>query len=436
MDIKVPALGENITTADVTKVMVKAGDTIAVDQAIIELETGKATIEVPATAAGVVSALLMKVGDKVKSGQPILTLAGEEVRDRKSEVSSQKAEVSAPVVSTVAAASASSTINHPPSTILPPQVAQPAPTGSKVPVAAAPTVRQLARELGVDIHDVKGSGTGGRIMEEDVKAHAKKLIITAASPAAVTALGLPQITLPDFSQWGEITREPMSTVRRVTAAHLSAAWLTIPHVTQHDRAEITELESLRKRFIERAEKVGAKLTMTAILLKVVAAALKVFPKFNASLDMANQEIVFKKYIHLGVAVDTERGLLVPVIRDVDKKNIIQLALELNQLGTKARAGKIGPDALTGGTFTVTNLGGIGGSFFTPIINAPEVAVLGVGRAQMEPCIHGKDALCAPRLMLPLSLSYDHRLIDGADGARFLRWIIEAIEEPLLISLEG
>jgi pyruvate dehydrogenase E2 component (dihydrolipoamide acetyltransferase) len=300
-------------------------------------------------------------------------------------------------------------------------------------------VRQLARELGVEIREVKGSGTGGRILEEDVKAHAKKLITTAASaprPSPPDTLGLPQIALPDFALWGEITREPMSTIRRVTAAHLSAAWLTIPHVTQHDRAEITELENLRKRFAERAEKVGAKLTMTAILLKVIAAALKVFPKFNASLDMAKQEIVFKKYIHLGVAVDTERGLLVPVIRDVDKKNIIQLALELNQLGAKARAGKIGPADLTGGTFTITNLGGIGGSFFTPIINAPEVAILGVGRAQKEPCIHHKDQLCSPRLMLPLSLSYDHRLIDGADGARFIRWIIEAIEEPLLISLEG
>jgi pyruvate dehydrogenase E2 component (dihydrolipoamide acetyltransferase) len=433
MNIQVPALGENITTADVTKVLVKAGDIIAVDQPLIELETGKATIEVPATTAGKVVQLLVKVGDKVKSGQPILALEGgaapqAEVRDQESGVGAQNA-------ATVAATVATTPLSTPVAAPLPPQVAQPVPTGSKVPVAAAPSVRQLARELGVDIHDVKGSGTGGRILEEDVKAHAKKLIMTAA-PATTTTVGLPHITLPDFAQWGEITHEPMSTIRRVTAAHLSAAWLTIPHVTQHDRAEITELENLRKRFAERAEKVGAKLTMTAILLKVIAAALKVFPKFNASLDMAQQAIIFKKYIHLGVAVDTERGLLVPVIRDVDKKNIIQLALELNQLGAKARAGKIGPSELSGGTFTVTNLGGIGGSFFTPIINAPEVAILGVGRAQKEPCIHGKDQLCSPRLMLPLSLSYDHRLIDGADGARFLRWIVEAIEEPLLISLEG
>ena len=463
MEIKVPALGENITTADVVRVLVKVGDTLAVDQAIVELETGKATIEVPTTDAGVVAQVLMKVGDKVKSGQVILTLAGTEVSGQKTEVSGQKAvanEVSGQqsvVIGKKEEVSAAAVLSIPPSTPetlpsssaprpsplvpspLPPQVAQPAAKPTAVPVAAAPTVRQLARELGVDIHQVPGTGTGGRISEDDVKAYAKKLILTP--PAAATRPStpdtfFPQTALPDFAQWGEVTHEQMSTIRRVTAAHMTMAWMTIPHVTQHDRAEITELEVLRKRFAERAEKAGAKLTMTAILLKVVAAALKVFPKFNSSVDMAKQEIVFKKYIHLGVAVDTERGLLVPVIRNVDKKNIIQLAQEMTQLAQKARTGKIGPGDLGGGTFTVTNLGGIGGSFFTPIINAPEVAILGVGRAQMEPCIHGKDALCSPRLMLPLSLSYDHRLIDGADGARFLRWIVEAIEEPLLISLEG
>jgi pyruvate dehydrogenase E2 component (dihydrolipoamide acetyltransferase) len=437
MDIKVPALGENITSADVTRVLVKVGDTIAVDQAIVELETGKATIEVPTTDAGVVAQVLVKVGDKVKSGQALLTLAGTAISGQKSEVSAP----ARPTVVAVAAVTPPSTPDTRPSSLdtpLHPQVAQPAPTPAAVPVAAAPTVRQLARELGVDIHRVPGTGAGGRISEDDVKVYAKKLITTppATAPAAPTVSGLPQMALPDFAQWGEVTHEAMSTIRRVTAAHMTMAWLTIPHVTQHDRAEVTELEVLRKRFAERAEKAGAKLTMTAILLKVVAAALKVFPKFNSSVDMAKQEIVFKKYIHLGVAVDTERGLLVPVIRDVDKKNIIQLALEMTKLAQKARAGKIGPGDLGGGTFTVTNLGGIGGSFFTPIINAPEVAILGVGRAQMEPCIHGKEALCSPRLMLPLSLSYDHRLIDGADGARFLRWIVEAIEEPLLISLEG
>ncbi|TAN36261.1 MAG: branched-chain alpha-keto acid dehydrogenase subunit E2 [Verrucomicrobia bacterium] len=433
MDITVPVLGENITAADVTKVLVKAGDTVAVDQPLIELETGKATIEVPATAAGKVAQVLVKAGDKVGIGQVILTLEGavkkEAGKRQKAESSEQRAAVSAPPPSVPHAAPRKTTA--PPA----PQIAQPAPTGPHVPVAAAPSVRQLARELGVDIHQVQGTDPGGRISEADVKAYAKKLITTAPVPV-VAGAGLPQIALPDFAQWGAIAREPMSTVRRITAAHMAAAWLTIPHVTQHDRAEITELENLRKRFADRAEKLGTKLTMTAILLKVIAAALKVFPKFNASLDLAKQEIVFKKYIHLGVAVDTERGLLVPVIRDVDKKNIIQLAVELGQLAQKARAGKIPPADLVGGTFTVTNLGGIGGSFFTPIINAPEVAILGIGRAQMEPCIQKKDQICTPRLMLPLSLSYDHRLIDGADGARFLRWIVEAIEEPLLISLEG
>ena len=446
MEIKVPELGENIAAADVTKVLVKAGDQVAAEQSIVELETGKATMEVPSPVAGKVAHVLVQAGDKVKIGQVLIALEGAGPQAEVSSKSSPQA-----VLATATAASPSP-ISQPPATMAAaarsptseaavpaPQIAHPMPVGNKTPVAAAPSVRQFSRELGVDIHQVTGSEPGGRISIEDVKAHAKKLITTAS--AAVTRSAsldslLPYIALPDFALWGAITREPMSTIRRVTAQHLAAAWATIPHVTQHDRAEITELEALRKRFAERAEKAGAKLTMTAILLKVVAAALKVFPKFNASLDMAKQEIVFKKYIHLGVAVDTERGLLVPVIRDVDKKNIIQLALEMSQLAGRARTGKIGPADLAGGTFTLTNLGGIGGSFFTPIINAPEVAVLGIGRAQMEPCIHGKDQFCAPRLMLPLSLSYDHRLIDGADGARFMRWIVEAIEEPLLISLEG
>jgi pyruvate dehydrogenase E2 component (dihydrolipoamide acetyltransferase) len=217
---------------------------------------------------------------------------------------------------------------------------------------------------------------------------------------------------------------------------MALAWTTIPHVTQFDWANITDLEERRNKLAPKAEKAGAKLTVTAILIKIVASALKVFPKFNASIDLAKNEIVLKKYYHVGLAVDTERGLLVPVIRDIDKKNIIQIAAEITQQAEKARSGKVALDDLQGGTFTVTNLGGIGGTHFTPIINFPEVAILGVGRARLEPTFQGKDGCCQPRLMLPLSLSYDHRLIDGADGARFLRWIVEAIEEPLLIPLEG
>jgi pyruvate dehydrogenase E2 component (dihydrolipoamide acetyltransferase) len=217
---------------------------------------------------------------------------------------------------------------------------------------------------------------------------------------------------------------------------MGLAWAQIPHVTQFDLADITDLEERRKKLADRAEKAGGKLTVTAMLIKIIAAALKVFPKFNASVNSAAGEIIFKKFYHVGVAVDTERGLLVPVIRDADRKNIIQIAAELSRLADKARSGKIGLEDLQGGTFTITNLGGIGGTHFTPIVNYPEVAILGIGRARREPAFADKDGCCKPRLMLPLSLSYDHRLIDGADGARFLRWIVEAIEEPLLIPLEG
>ena len=293
-------------------------------------------------------------------------------------------------------------------------------------------MRQLAREIGVNIAQVPGTGPGARISIEDVKKYAKQLLMTRP---AVTG-SAPGVELPDFSKWGSVTREPMSNVRRKTAERMTLAWTTIPHVTQFDWANITDLDERRKKLAPKVEKAGAKLTVTAILIKIVAASLKVFPKFNASLDLATNEIVLKKYYHIGVAVDTERGLLVPVIRDVDRKNIIQIAVELSQQAEKARSGKMALEDLQGGSFTVTNLGGIGGTHFTPIIHFPEVAILGVGRARLEPSFQGKDGCCQPRLMLPLSLSYDHRLIDGADGARFLRWMVEAIEEPLLIPLEG
>ena len=240
--------------------------------------------------------------------------------------------------------------------------------------------------------------------------------------------------LPDFAKWGKIERVSMRGVRRKTAEHLAESWNTIPHVTQHDRADITELEQLRARFAPKAEQAGGKMTVTAIALKVCAAALKVFPQFNASIDMEKEEIVYKQYIHIGVAADTDRGLLVPVIRDVDKKNIVELAVELSQLSQKARDKKITLADMEGGTFTITNLGGIGGTAFTPIVNHPEVAILGLSRSRMEPeWIGGKFE---PRLILPLSLSYDHRLIDGADAARFLRWVAEAFEQPFLLSVQG
>jgi len=313
-----------------------------------------------------------------------------------------------------------------------PPVEAPAQRASRIPAAASPSVRRLAREVGVDISEVAGSGAGGRISIEDIKNHAQRLL-TDTSRYRVAAEPL-AVALPDFTRWGEVEREPMSSVRRATADHMAQAWSTIPHVTQHAKADITALEDLRKRYTVRTEAAGGKLTVTAIVLKVVATALKLFPQFNASLDMARQEIVYKRFYYIGVAVDTDRGLLVPVIRDVDQKSLVQLSVELTEVAEKARSKKITLAEMQGGTFTITNLGGIGGSHFSPIINAPEVAILGLARSGIEP--QYIDGQFVPRLMLPLSLSYDHRLIDGADGARFIRWVVEALEQPFLLSLEG
>jgi pyruvate dehydrogenase E2 component (dihydrolipoamide acetyltransferase) len=292
----------------------------------------------------------------------------------------------------------------------------------------------LAREIGIDINQVSGSGPRGRISIDDVKKHARTMNQQIAARPAPAGPGINVPSLPDFAKWGPVERTPMSNIRLKTAQHLSVAWVSIPRVTQYDKADITELEEDRKRFSSKVEVAGGKLTVTAVLLKVVAAALKTFPQFNSSVDMTRNEIIYKKYYHIGVAVDTERGLLVPVVRDVDKKNILQLSVDLSDLADKARKKKLTLEEMQGGTFTITNLGGIGGTAFSPIINYPETAILGVSRGSMEPVyIDGKFE---PRLMLPLSLSYDHRVIDGADAARFLRWIAEAVKDPFFLALEG
>ncbi|MCC6737471.1 MAG: 2-oxo acid dehydrogenase subunit E2 [Planctomycetia bacterium] len=438
--LNLPPLGENIDGGDVVKVLVKPGDVLRADQPILEIETGKATLEVPSPSAGTVDSVLVKPGDKVKIGDPVLTWADGASPAAPPTAPTAAAAVAPAAAKATAAAPAAPQAPAPLQPQFPPDAPEPAvapviPSArpSRVPVAAAPSVRKFAREIGVAVEEVKGSGAGGRISLDDVKRHSRQI---NTGRQVHTHCALDAVPLPDFSKWGAVDRETMTKIRVATAEHMSRAWATIPHVTQHDKADITELESLRKRFAPRAEAAGGKLTVTSILLKVVAAALKVFPKFNASVDMGGRTVVYKKYYNLGIAVDTERGLLVPVLRGVDRKNIVQLSVELGEISRKAREGKIAPDDLQGGTFTITNLGAIGGSFFTPIINAPEVAILGVGRAAMEPVCGRKDGICAPRLMMPLSLSYDHRLIDGADGARFLRWIVEAIEEPMLISLEG
>ena len=304
------------------------------------------------------------------------------------------------------------------------------------PAPAAPSVRRMARELGVDVNTVQGSGAGGRISIEDVKTHAKRLVTGAGGGAAAQPL-------PDFARWGDVERQPMRAVRRKTAEHLSVAWATVPHVTQCDLADITELDELRKKHAKEVEAAGGNLTVTAIAVKVVAAALRRYPQFNASVDMEAGEIVYKKYVNVGIAVDTDRGLLVPVIRNADQKNIVQLSVELATLSEKARNRKISVEEMQGGTFSISNLGGIGGTYFTPIVNTPEVAILGISRASMQPKYERgrgpasrNEAEFAPRLLLPLSLSYDHRVIDGADGIRFLRWVCEALEQPFMLALQG
>jgi len=399
-DFKLPELGENIKGGTAVRVTVKVGAAVTKGQTLIEIEEG----------------------DQVNVGQVVLRLeAGASAATTPSaapaahaKVETQPAPVETPKSETRQ---------------LPQAVGEASPKlqrkfGGDVP--AAPSVRALAREIGIDVTQVPGSGLGGRISISDVKAFAKALNTGAiARGGSVT----PQ-PLPDFSKWGQIERKPMNNIRRKTTEHLSHAWTMIPHVTQFDKTDISELEKLRKSISTQDKKV----TITPFIMKVMASALKAFPQFNASLDMNTHEIIYKKYYHIGVAIDTDRGLLVPVVRDVDQKSIIQIADELTEIAERARNKKTTLEEMHGGCFTLTNLGGIGGTCFTPIVNWPEVAILGVSRGQWEP-VYGNNGQFTPRLMLPLSLSYDHRVIDGADGARFLRWICDAIQQPFIMELD-
>lgn len=443
-NFKIPELGENIKSASIVKVLVSVGDTVELDQPLLELETDKATIEVPSDIAGKVISIAVNEGDTVTIGQEVLGI--DETASGQAPVQvpvvEQKAE--APVEIKIAPAPVAEKVEIPEKE----EVFVPAPTvaadGPKVIVEnqppivpnaapAAPSVRRLAREIGVNVNQIKGTGPGGRILLDDVKAFSKALHQQRNEIQHIRA-EQHQEPLPDFTKFGEIEMQAMSNIRYKTADHLSHAWHTIPHVTQFDKADITALEEFRKSYAKMADKQGVKLTVTAILVKVIALALKKFPQFNASVDMQNKQLIYKKYYNIGIAVDTDFGLMVPVIRNADKMNVIEIAREMNVLAEKARTKKAGIADLSGGCFTITNLGGIGGTAFTPIVNAPEVAILGVSRGQMEPVyIDGKFE---PRLMLPFSLSYDHRIIDGADGIRFLRWIIDAIENPMKLIVEG
>src|SRR5687768_8286177 len=484
-DFKVPELGENVAGGDVTRILVKVGDTIKLDQPVVELETDKATIEVPSSVEGVVKSIAVKQGDKIKVGAVVLSVddaasgnGGAAAAAKPAEASAAKpAESNAPEPRPASQKSNQNRAPEPearspkpppepsakpeptprvlsmpsrqapePSVALP-GLAAPKPErpeerradGSRpegAPAApASPAVRRLAREIGVDVNQVQGTGPGGRISLDDVKEQARRILSSVGGMSESGAVA-PEMAmragkaLPDFAKWGEVERQPWTNIRRVTAEHLSYAWNAIPHVTQFDKADVTALEQLRKKYKDQIAKAGGNLTVTAMLVRILATAVKTFPQFNASIDAERGEIVYKKYVNIGVAVDTDRGLLVPVIRDADQKNIQQIAIEINGLAAKAREKRLTLEEMSGGGMTISNLGGIGGTYFTPIINWPEVAILGVSRGVTEPVWipgnEGAPGQFEPRLMLPFSLSYDHRVIDGADAMRFLRWVVEAI----------
>lgn len=423
-EIKIPDIGENVETGDVVKLLVKVGDVIEAEQGIVELETDKAVVEIPSQKAGKITELLIKEGDQVAPGQVIGKIDSEGKAAAKPKAAERKQEVKPepePKVEEQSEPEPEPEPQRKPKKVELGPKPTPPPTGKAAP--AAPSVRRLARELGVPIHEVTGSGPGGRILAEDVK----NFVRSRMSDSAPATHEQP---LPDFSQWGSIVREPMTKVRKLTARSMSQAWTTVPHVTQFDDADITLAEEFREKYAGKVEKSDGKLTITAILLKVVASALQQFPKFNASIDTQHEELILKQYYHVGLAVDTERGLLVPVIRDVDKKGIKELAIELTQLADRTRRGKVSVDELEGGTFTISNQGGIGGTNFSPIVYWPQVAILGMSRSRVQPVWDGDEF--EPRVILPLSLSYDHRIIDGAEAARFLSWICEALEQPFTL----
>lgn len=435
IEFKLPELGENIDSAEVVSVQVAEGHVIQAGQTVIELETDKAVVELPSAHAGRVVKVHVHPGDRVAVGAVLLTIeaAPAEATEKVVEAPSRApAAVPAGVTET------------PPSPPKPEPALEPQPVPAqkkpleaeaavrpvvRPPAPAGPATRRLARELGVDLHQVSGSGPRGRITPQDVHAHVRKLTEAIVEGQLV----LPsEPALPDFSQWGPIERQPMSGIRRKTAETVSLAWRMVPQVTQFDLADITELEAARKRYQQRRKEPQPKLTITVLTIKAVVAALKSYPQFNASVDPTAGVLILKKYYHIGVAVDTEHGLIVPVIRNVDQKSVLELAAELEDLAQRARQRRIVLDELRGGTFTITNLGGIAGTAFSPIVLYPQVAILGLGRAAEQYVV--RDGRGHARLMLPLCLSYDHRAIDGADGARFVQKVASALSDPVALLL--
>ncbi|MBL8849165.1 MAG: 2-oxo acid dehydrogenase subunit E2 [Planctomycetaceae bacterium] len=436
IEFQLPALGEGIETADVAEIHVKAGDTIAAEQVVMDLETEKAVIELPCPFAGTIESLHVSTGSTVKIGQNLFTLAttGTAAPAPSAKPAPQTTPAAKPPAATPAPKSEPPA--RPLAALQPAAVsrAPSAPPRDGSPIPASPSTRRLARQLGVELRDVTGSGPGGRITHEDVRDYVKSRLQASNLPAvrapqqsAMMSGSLAPPPLPDFSRFGAITREKLNKIGRTAAENLTVSWNVIPHVTQHDRADITDLEAARKRFGTGPGQKGPKVTMTAIAIKALATLLQAFPKFNSSLDPETFEIVFKQYYNIGCAVDTPNGLMVPVVHGADRKSILEIAAELGDLAEKARDRKLPIDSMQGATCTVTNLGGIGGTSFTPIVNYPEVCILGMSRSQSElKLVDGKPV---ERLLLPLSLSYDHRVINGADAARFLAALCNMLSDP-------
>ncbi len=425
-DILVPDIGD-FKNIPVIEVLVKPGDTVKAEDALITLESDKATMEVPAPFAGVVKELKIKPGDKVSEGAAILSLEISEA-------------ITAPGPASVAAqkpaqaASAPAKVPAMQTTIPAPAPSPQAPAPAVINeegfsrAHASPSVRRFARELGVDLARVTGSGPKQRILQDDITGFVKATLAqpSAGSGGSGLALGLPAWPQVDFAKFGPVENLPLSRIKKISGPALHRNWVSIPHVTQNDEADITELEVFRKSMGDEAQKQGVKLTPLAFILKALVAALKLHPEFNASLAPAGDALILKRYYHIGVAVDTPGGLMVPVVRDVDQKGILQLAKELAEISARAREGKLGPAEMQGGTFSISSLGGIGGAHFTPIINAPEIAILGVSKSLMKPV--WKNEQFVPRLMMPLSLSYDHRAVDGAQGARFITQVTTILSD--------
>ena len=440
VEVKVPDMGD-FDDVEIIEVLVAVGDVVAEEDSLITVETDKATMEIPSSHSGTVKEVKVKVGDTISQGGLVVVLE-----------SSAAVKNEAPA----AAASAETAKEEAPAptpAAEPAAVAQPAPAPApKVehkssPTAninsehfksahASPALRKFARELGVDLTKVSGTGRNSRIVKEDVKSFVKQVMKTGgrSNGAAGTALGVEPMPEIDFSKWGEIETKPLSKINKLTGKFLHRNWVTIPHVTQFDEADITSLEAFRKQSNKEYEKEGVKFTLLSFIMKAVAAGLKKYPRFNSSLDASGENLIMKNYFHVGVAVDTPDGLVVPVVRDVDKKSIIDISIELREISIKARDKKLKPSDMQGGCMSISSLGGIGGTSFTPIVNAPEVAILGVSRASMKPVWNGSDF--EPKLMCPLSLSYDHRVVDGADGARFVTYIGQLLADARRLLLQS